>query len=73
MAVLTHVTPTFVPLIGGLVDESQIGMEKGVTRQEEEDEDQKSKHEDNSGESQEQMLEGKRNKNYFKFNMADSE
>lgn len=56
MAVLTHVTSTFVPLVGGLVDEHQVGVEKSVTRQEEEDKDQKSQHEDDSGESQEQML-----------------
>jgi len=33
-------------------------MEKGITRQEEEDEDQKSQHEDDPGEGQEEMLEG---------------
>ena len=62
VAVLTHVAPTFVPLIGGLVDESQVGMEKGITRQEEEDKDQKSKHEDDSGEGQKQMLDGQKEK-----------
>lgn len=58
LAVLTDVTSTFIPLIGSLVDESQVGMEEGITRQQEEDKDQKSQHEDDSGEGQEQMLEG---------------
>lgn len=58
LAVLANITSTFVPLIGGLVDKSQIGMEQGITRQEEEDKDQKPQHEDDSGEGQEQMLEG---------------
>lgn len=56
VAVLTDVTSTFVPLVGGLVDESQVGMKQGVTRKEEEEKDQKAQHEDNTGESQEQML-----------------
>lgn len=66
VAVLTDVTSTFVPLIGCLVDKSQVGMEEGITRQQEEDKDQKSQQEDDSGEGQEQMLEGQREKeNYF--------
>lgn len=60
VAVLTDIASTFVPLIGGLVDEGQVGMEQGVTCQEEEDEDQKSQHEDDPGEGQEQMLEGQK-------------
>lgn len=62
VTVLTKITSTFVPLVGGLVDESQVGMEQGVTRQKEEDKDQKSQHEDDSGKGQEQMLEGQRGK-----------
>lgn len=58
VAVLANVTSTFVPLIGGLVDKSQVGMEQSITPQEEEDKDQKSQHEDDSGKRQEQMLEG---------------
>lgn len=65
LAVLTDVTSTFIPLIGSLVDESKVGMEEGITRQQEEDKDQKSKHEDDSREGQEQMLEGWREKKYF--------
>lgn len=57
MTVLTNVTSTFVPLVGGLVDHSQVGMKQGITGQEEEDKDHEAQHEDNPGESQEQMLE----------------
>lgn len=53
---LTDETATFVPLVGGLVDKSQVGMEQAITRQEEEDKDEKPQHEDDSGERQEQML-----------------
>ena len=60
VAVLARVTSTFVPLVGRLVDESQEGMEKCVTSQQEEDKDQKAQHEDDSGEGQERMLEKKR-------------
>lgn len=60
VAVLANVTSTFVPLIGGLVDKSQVGMEQRITRKEEEDKDQKAQHEDDSGEGQEQMLEGEK-------------
>lgn len=60
MAVLTNITSTFVPLVGGLVDKSQVGMEQGVARKQEEDKDQKAQHEDDSGEGEEQMLEGQR-------------
>ena len=60
VAVLTHVTSTFVPLVGSLVHESQVGMEKSITSEEEEDKDQKSQHEDDSGEGQEQMLQKER-------------
>lgn len=56
VAVLTDVTPTFVPLVGGLVDKSQVGMKQSVTRKEEEEEDQEAQHEDDTGKSQEQML-----------------
>lgn len=45
------VASAFVPLIGGLVDNSQVGVEEGVTRQQEEDKDHKSQHEDNAGKS----------------------
>lgn len=70
VAVLTNVTSTFVPLVGRLVDKSQEGMEQSVTRQKEEDKDQKSQHEDDSGEGQEQMLEGQRGKRQLsQFNM----
>lgn len=60
VTVLTKVTSTFVPLVGGLIDESQVEMEQGITRKKEEDKDHKAQHEDNSGEGQEQMLEGQR-------------
>lgn len=56
VTVLANVSPTFVPLICSLVYKSKVGMEQSITPQEEEDEDKKSKHEDNSGECQEQML-----------------
>lgn len=56
---LTHKTSTFVPLVGSLVDKSQVGMEQAITRQEEEDKHQKTQHEDDSGECQEQMLNNK--------------
>lgn len=56
VTVLTNVTSTLVPLVGRLVDKSQVGMEQSVAGQEEEDKDQKAKHEDDSGEGQEQML-----------------
>ena len=62
MAVLTDGTSTFVPLVGGLVDKSQIKMEHGVTRQQEEEKDQEAQHEDDSGKGHEQMLEGQREK-----------
>lgn len=52
MAVLADIASTFVPLVGGLVDKSQVGMEHGVTRQEEENEHQEAQHEDDSGKSQ---------------------
>lgn len=57
VTVLTDVTSAFVPLIRGLVDDSQEGVEEGITPQQQEDKDQESQHEDNSGERQEQMLE----------------
>lgn len=57
MAVLTNITSAFVPLVGGLVDNSQVEMEEGVTGKQEEDEDQKSQHEHDSRERQEQVLE----------------
>lgn len=63
VAVLASITSAFVPLVGGLVDESQIGMKQGITRQKEEDEDQEAQHEDDSGESQKQMLKGQRGEN----------
>lgn len=69
VAVLTRVTSTFVPLVGRLVDESQEGMEKGVTGEEEEDKDQKPQHEDDTGKGQEQMLE--RKSKWFQLNMRD--
>lgn len=56
VAVLTDVTSSFIPLVGGLVDDSQVGMEEGVTRKQEEDKDQKSQHEYDSREGQEEML-----------------
>lgn len=65
VAVLTNITSAFVPLIGRLVDKSQVGMEQGVTRQEEKDKDQKSQHEHDSGEGQEQMLEGQKEKKHY--------
>lgn len=58
MTVLTDITSAFVPLVRGLVDDSQEGVEEGITCQQQEDKDQKSQHEDDSGERQEQMLEG---------------
>lgn len=57
MAVLTNITSAFVPLVGGLVDNSQVEMEEGVTGKQEEDKDQKSQHEHDSRERQEQVLE----------------
>lgn len=51
VTVPTGVTSAFVALIGGLVDNSQVGVEEGVTRQQEEDKDHKSQHEDNAGKS----------------------
>ncbi len=59
VAVLTDVTSTFVPLIGGLVDKSQVGVEQSITRQQEEDKHQKPQHEDDTRESQEKVLEVK--------------
>lgn len=56
MTVLTDVTSAFIPLVGGLVDDSQKGVEEGITRQQQEDKDQESQHKDNSWECQEQML-----------------
>lgn len=56
VTVVTKVTSTFVPLVGGLIDKSQVGMEQGITRKKEEDKDHKAQHEDNSGEGQKQML-----------------
>lgn len=56
VAVLADITSTFVPLVGGLVDESQVGMKQSVARKEEEEEDQEAQHEDDTGKSQEQML-----------------
>lgn len=58
VTVLTHVTSAFIPLVGGLVDDSQEGVEEGITGQQQEDKDQKSQHEDDSRERQKQMLEG---------------
>lgn len=40
--VLTDITSAFVPLVRGLVDDSQEGVEEGITRQQQEDKDQKS-------------------------------
>lgn len=62
VTMLTKVTSTFVPFIGGLVDKSQVGMEQGISREKEEDKHHKAQHEDNSGEGQEQMLEEQRDK-----------
>lgn len=56
MAVPTNITSTFIPLVGGLVDNSQVEMEEGVTGKQEEDKDQKSQHEHDSRERQEQVL-----------------
>lgn len=63
VAVLADVPPTFVPLVGGLVDQSQVEVEEGVPRQEEEDEDDEAQHEDDSGEREEKMLEEQRREN----------
>lgn len=57
MAVLTNITSAFVPLVGRLVDNSQVEMEEGVTGKQEEDEDQEPQHEHDSRERQEQVLE----------------
>lgn len=69
VTVLTDVTSAFIPLIGGLVDDSQEGVEEGITRQKQEDKYQKSQHEYNSGECQEQMLEGSK-ENVCSFSSA---
>lgn len=61
---LTDVTSAFVPLVRGLVDDGQEGVEEGITRQQQEDKDQKSQHEDDSGKRQEQMLEGWKGNGY---------
>lgn len=58
MAVLTNIASAFIPLVGSLVDNSQVEMEEGVTGKQEEDEDQKSQHEHDSRERQEQVLKG---------------
>lgn len=58
VTVLTDVTSAFIPLVGGLVNDSQEGVEEGITGQQQEDKDQKSQHEDDSRERQKQMLEG---------------
>lgn len=70
MAVLTKITSTFVPLIGGLVDNSQVRMKQGVTRQEEEDKDQEAQHEDNSGEGQKEMLYNKQRPSWLLLAIA---
>lgn len=57
VTVLADVTSAFIPLVGGLVDDSQEGVEEGITSQQQEDKEQKPQHEDDSGERQEQMLE----------------
>lgn len=68
VTVLTDITSAFVPLVRGLVDDSQEGVEEGITRQQQEDKDQKSQHEDDSGERQEQMLAGmERKRILFQF------
>lgn len=56
MAVLTNITSAFIPLVGGLVDNSQVEMKEGVTGKQEEDKDQKSQHEHDSRKRQEQVL-----------------
>lgn len=56
MAVLTNITSAFIPLVGGLVDNSQVEMKECVTSKQEEDKDQKSQHEHDSRERQEQVL-----------------
>lgn len=56
MAVVTNITSAFIPLVGGLVDNSQVEMEEGVTGKQEEDKDQKSQHEHDSRKRQEQVL-----------------
>lgn len=56
IAVRANITSAFVPLIGGLVDNSQVEMEEGVTSKQKEDKDQKSQHEYDSREGQEQVL-----------------
>lgn len=56
MAVLTNITSAFIPLVGSLVDNSQVEMEEGVAGKQEEDKDQKSQHEHDSRERQEQVL-----------------
>lgn len=62
MAVLTNIASAFIPLVGGLVDNSQVEVEECVTSKQEEDKDQKSQHEHDSRECQEQMLERWKNR-----------
>lgn len=57
IAVLANITSALIPLVGGLVDNSQEEMEEGVTGKQKEDKDQKPQHEHDSRERQEQVLE----------------
>lgn len=56
VAVLAAVTFPFKPFIGGLIDQNEVTVKHGISRQEEENKCQETKHEDYSGEGQEQML-----------------
>lgn len=54
------IPPGFVPFVGSLVGEGQIQAEAAVRAQDEREEEDKAKHEDNPGESQEKVLQRKK-------------